>query len=805
MTLSELLGAYLPGGENELSSRLRLWRTLFINRWHAAVTIGEARNCSETGARSEQINHAASLAEYLWFFGAFCENDQGTGRVDVNGSPSPSNGLRHIVEELGPYDVKVARAAVHYTIWKYGNYRIDPAAMERLVKEDLSRVSIEIGRIDRFARRIRGLQVAMLRFYVEMNFLGAVGDRHLAAPRNQPVTSPVFSADVSPSGSVSVGWDEVPVKGDPILAVHTAFGKNIYHALCWRARHELAKSGALQPWRAGAEFRTCAIVDGKFGLYTSRDPALVSMLSSLSEPPFPLIVQLGCSIRRAVSTMITALPMFILRNFFRDTLAAFVLGRHVQTPVVATLSGAFQAMGGMGKGYDESLRDYLLQGGFNSGLAEAEIASGPVDEFNPNHERFAVILRHARKVIFYLTRPAWVAEVGTRLTQYQLALNSGSTRYEAIRDARMVSSDFANIGSSRSWRMYIGTVPFFNAALQGFDQLYQVWRPRYGRQPNEPLLTADQRKHAGKVWACGSMVSIATAALWGWNTSDPDRKLQFESETQYEKSAYVTAYDVYGETDLRIPVPFQIGAAFMKMPEIALDVVTSVESVTGWGFFGHLVHGNVAIGWLPAAVKPIWEVQTNTNFFGEEIVPPYLQMRQPPSSRYFRTTLAPYRTIGEIFNVSPLHVETIVRGYTGHLGNLIMTGLDEFAWNEQTNGEKPFPRFWSYATGLGVIFNPGPDASSWWMNSFYQTQDYYPRCARNGSCAGLVNRLNRLENFHNESFSLSRNRIDAIATSGTTSRASKEFQINEIYANMHERARIFWTSREEILEVYGLN
>ena len=134
-----------------------------------------------------------------------------------------------------------------------------------------------------------------------------------------------------------------------------------------------------------------------------------------------------------------------------------------------------------------------------------------------------------------------------------------------------------------------------------------------------------------------------------------------------------------------------------------------------------------------------------------------------------------------------------------------MTGLDEFAWDEQTNGEKPFPRFLSYATGLGVLFNPGPDASSWWINSFYQTQDYYPRCARNGSCAGLVNRLNRLENFHNESFSLSRNRIDAIATSGTTSRASKEFQINEIYANMHERARIFWTSREEVLEEYGLN
>ncbi|MDE0073949.1 MAG: hypothetical protein OXR82_16270 [Gammaproteobacteria bacterium] len=40
----------------------------------------------------------------------------------------------------------------------------------------------------------------------------------------------------------------------------------------------------------------------------------------------------------------------------------------------------------------------------------------------------------------------------------------------------MVSSDFANIGSSRGWRMYVRTVPFPNAAIQGLDPLYQIFR-----------------------------------------------------------------------------------------------------------------------------------------------------------------------------------------------------------------------------------------------------------------------------------------------------------------------------------------
>lgn len=804
MKPGEMLTGYSPNSRSKLSASLRFYRTLFINRWHAAVTIGELKNKPEIGQRFEHINHAASLAEYIWFFGAFSENDGGTGRIDRNRPPSPSNGLRHIFRKLGTSNPKVIRAAVHYAIWKYGCYSIEPDSMERLVKRELSEIPTDTEKIEKFAQDIRNLQIAMLRFYLQMEFFPSVLDKNLAIPKNIPITSPVFSTDVNQRGKITIGTDHVPLKGDPTLAVHTAFGKNIYNALCWRARHELAKSGALQPWRTGEGFRTCAVVNGKSGLYTTNDPALQSMLMSLSEPAFPLAVRIGCTIKRGVSAMITALPMFIVRNFFRDTLAAFVLGRHSQLPILGTITGAYRAMHGLGRRHDDTLREYLLQGGFNSGLAEAEISSGPLEEFNPDHERYSAILRRARKMLYYLTRPAWVVEVGTRLTQYRKSLRAGSTQYQAIRDARMVSSDFGNIGSGRSWRMYIGTVPFFNAALQGFDQLYQVWRPRYGRQPQERLLTKEQGKHVKKVWATGLLLSVATGALWTWNVSDPERKLQFESETQYEKSAYVTAYDVLGETDVRIPVPFQIGAFFMKLPEIALDASNSIGTVTGWEFFGHLVHGNVAVGWLPAAIKPIWEVQTNTNFFGGDIVPPYMQFRQPPSSRYFRTTLAPYITIGEILNKSPLQVQTIVRGYTGHLGNLIMTWIDELMWDERAAGEKPFPRFESYVTGLGVLVNPGPNSTSWWLNYLYDTQDYYPRCARSGDCTNLVRRLNRVENRYNRALSRSRNRIDAIKESRTLSRKSKERRINEIYAEMHEWAMDYFVTRQQMLAEFGL-
>lgn len=784
--------------------RLRLYRTLFVNRWHAAVTIGERLNNPSIGERAEQINHAASLSEYLWRFGAFRENPHGTGRIDVNDQPSPANGLHHVFKQLGPYDPKVARTAVHYAIWKFGRYRIEPNAMEELVNSELGALTPDIQKkIVQVANGIRKLQDSMLPFYLDMQYVPPAGKGKFDDSDNWPITAPIFGTDLDQNGKIRIGQDNVPVQGDPILAVHNAFGKNIYNALCWRVRHELAKSNAFVPWRSGMEVQTVGIFDGIYESYSTDDPALRSMLLSLSEPPFPLIVQLCCSVKRAVSMMITALPMFIIRNFFRDTLAAFVLGRHQQAPVLSTMHGARKAIEDLRSGRNEALRDYLLQGGFNSGLAEAEIAAGPADEYIPSSSKYSDLIRKARRTIFVLTRPAWVAEVGTRLTQYQKALDSGATKYQAIRDARMVSTDFANIGSSRSWRMYIGTVPFFNAALQGFDQLYQVWRPSYGRQPHERLLTRDQSKHVAKVRNAGLALTIAVTSVWIWNISDPERKEQYEGETEYEKSAYVTVYDILGEADFRVPVPFQIGAVFMKFPEIVLDTIGSVESLAGLGFFGHLVHGNVSIGWLPAAIKPIWEVETNTNFIGEEIVPPYMQSLQPPSRRHYRSTLSPYILIGEVLNVSPLQVETIVRGYTGHLGNLVMTGLDELAWDSDSNGPKPFPRFLSYASGTGVLVNPGAESTSWWMNYLYDSQDYFPRCARNGTCRGLVGGLNRFDSQVNRFFSANRNRIERISTSGFMARQEKESDINGIYRIMHNRARQFVTLREDLLRQYG--
>lgn len=190
----------------------------------------------------------------------------------------------------------------------------------------------------------------------------------------------------------------------------------------------------------------------------------------------------------------------------------------------------------------------------------------------------------------------------------------------------------------------------------------------------------------------------------------------------------MTLYDVWGDTDLRIPVPFQIGAVFVRLPEVALDLASGSDTQAGPKFIWSLVHGNLAVGWIPAVAQPIVEVRTNRNFFGEEIIPPYMRY-WPAEERYFdRTTPLPYRTVGAWLGVSPLHVQTFVRGWTGHLGNAVVAIIDEkVMWNRRANGPRPFPKTGPLLTGVYSLQPTRPRTFTRSTNEFYELADWLDR------------------------------------------------------------------------------
>ena len=222
-------------------SRLRAARTCFtscpgfpedlLHRWHATQTIGEWFGNESVGERFEHVNHVRSLAQYVWRYGAFREDEEGTGRV-----PEPvAARCREHFETAVRYAARFSASA--------------PSTLAADADPELARLVTYASRnpdIVTFSAQLVALHRAMLPYYVQMRYLTR---REAAAFRNGHI--PVLSLLRSPSrhpaevdGPVYTG--ELP--GDLSEALLGTFAPNIHEALVCRARSELFET-LLQPTR----------------------------------------------------------------------------------------------------------------------------------------------------------------------------------------------------------------------------------------------------------------------------------------------------------------------------------------------------------------------------------------------------------------------------------------------------------------------------------------------------------------------------------------------------------------------------
>ena len=756
--------------------QLRTARTKFIHRWHAAQTIGERFGNDGVGERFEHINHAKSLAEYIWRYGLFEESVDGTGRVARHDSVPYS--LRDVVAPVAAKGRTHLLNAIRYAY-----------IAEQPQYQELQWYAEQHPDIKVFEERILALHRGMLWYYVQMR-LFTPAEAEYWRTHSIPLLSPLVGGDPDPE--TRLGEEAGKIPEDLTAALRNAFERNIYNALVARAKAELfetvirhthGSSVARKTTRRERRYTTSAIVQGRRTRFTIHDEALTVMLRSLYEDSMPPIIRWLAAFKTAVSAMITTMPMFIVKNFFRDTLSGFVAGRYWQVPFFSTLMGSAHAVHDLATGRSEAMREYLLQGGFFSALVESEthfaderVASATLTKLR----------RRASRIVYLLTRPAWITEAGTRVSQFRKALAHGATKYAAARAARMISADFANIGASRTWRMYVHTVPFLNAAIQGFDQLYQIGRRRARAHRGDPMRSRDQVRHIRKVLAAGLCLALMTGGVWFYNTSDEARLAAYQAETEYEKASWVTLYDVAGDRDIRLPTPFQIGATFMKVPEVALDLAAGTDTLAGPRFIWALIHGNLAIGWIPAIAQPVVEIRTNRNFFGGEIIPAYMQDWLPEEQYFPRSTPEPYRVVGQSLGVSPLHVQTFARGWTGHLGNVVVTGIDKLMWDANQKGPKPFPRFVGLITGFASLEPARLRTYTRYSNEFYEISNWFRAFARTRPrVRGIRNYMDRVRRVA----SRTRRTGDRVRISRKMSREEKEKRLVALYRRIDESFR----------------
>lgn len=453
---------------------------------------------------------------------------------------------------------------------------------------------------------------------------------------------------------------------------------------------------------------------GKPKYYRVADPDLMRSLANIHDTP---IRGWAMDIARGAKTLltgsVTATPGFIIRNFERDALHSWVIGKDRHLPFHGAFRGAVKA-------YNESGGAETLLFSGNSFMA------GHVNAHDPNamgrYIRSAMrekgikpeIWGDIRDTLVYDAGKLWdsyrkfgnAAENANREAVFEEVLARTGSVAEAAYAARDLM-DFSMRGDWQAMRLLTDTIPFLNARLVGMYKL--------GRATREDWMSVAAR---------GLMITAASAALLAWNYGD-DRYHELED---WDKHSFWHFFGPEGsDLHLRLPKPFEVGLVFGTLPDATWETVFGSETGRYWRDM--LVFGltqTLAVD-APQIVKPALEVKQNKNAFtGRPIESPF--DRRPKDLRYTQRTSDTTRLLGSIpvfgkplaerINLSPQQMEHLWRGYLGEIGLLALRGSDLVVRQAVGAPDKPWPRA-DQLPVLGAVYKSAPP-----YNTKYSTRVY---------------------------------------------------------------------------------
>jgi hypothetical protein len=170
-----------------------------------------------------------------------------------------------------------------------------------------------------------------------------------------------------------------------------------------------------------------------------------------------------------------------------------------------------------------------------------------------------------------------------------------------------------------------------------------------------------------------------------------------------------------------VPIPFEIGILFKVIPEQFTRTVMSAGGAGGTAgglsefadSMKRSIFSTLGFNPIPQAVRPIAESYFNYNMFTQRpIVPKYMETLDPVEQK--KDTTSPFaagiasfldaidNAIGIVPEVlqSPLHIESMIRGYNGTLGTYALDVADGVA-NLLSPGKYVAPTLWDDTWVLG--------------------------------------------------------------------------------------------------------
>jgi len=274
------------------------------------------------------------------------------------------------------------------------------------------------------------------------------------------------------------------------------------------------------------------------------------------------------------------------------------------------------------------------------------------------------------------------SDFATRKAVHDDVLARTGDRAEAEFQALEVMN-FGRRGSHPVMRLLTTAVPFLNARMQGLDLLLNA--ATGVRSSNKEL---SRRKAVGSFIARAGILA-ASSAMYYLLVSDSE---DYQEATEEERDNNWIIPMPFGIPALKYPIPFEVGLLFKTLPERMMREMTG--DTTGRQTRESLQRAVVSTLEVPVTgpqiVAPLIETVANYNSFtGRSIVPQYLS-GLAGESQVLSSTSEVAKLASEFapFDLSPIKMDHLIRGYTGTIGSYVLALSDLALKSETLTGDK---------------------------------------------------------------------------------------------------------------------
>lgn len=404
---------------------------------------------------------------------------------------------------------------------------------------------------------------------------------------------------------------------------------------------------------------------------------LVNVMNGLGRENMPMFVNLIAQTSAVFRSSIVSWPDFLITNFIRDQMSAFILTDVGYKPFVTGIKGVFDelrqrqwaqqynaSMGIMGGMNVAALHEARVNRDLNSLRKKGYIARAFTSESGSYIGAAANGMAHVVEL----------TETGTRLGIYkaafQRAKKDGLGDWDAAIEAGYTATDYIDFGLNGSrMLLFRKTIPFLNAQLQGLNKMLRTLggdevRQRLGlryavgsyfKSINNLDLSRTEKmalQTGRKAWIKMASLGLISAALHFLFEDDPD----YQEAGEYLRTTGWVIPLGNGRI-FYIPKPFEL-AMVANFTERGIEAASG-DPQAKFRFMRGLAM-TLSPPTSPPAIQTAIELAANKDFFtGREIVPGYMQALQP-QLQYDNYTTQLAKQIGQATGLSPMVVDHIM-------------------------------------------------------------------------------------------------------------------------------------------------